>query len=70
MVTNDNSETVVFRLPVSVVKKIKKIAVKTDTTEDQVVAILLMIANIDLNKKTKKSNKDKVQTDMTPSEKE
>ena len=51
---SDDSITAVvtLRLPIAVVKKIKRIAEITQTTPDQVIAILLILADQDAVKKT------------------
>jgi hypothetical protein len=49
----------VLRIPEGVIKKVRMISKLTETTEEQVIAILLVLASMDLDKKSSKAGKVK-----------
>jgi hypothetical protein len=73
MSNKDDSDVIVLRLPVHVVKTIKRIAKEAQATENQVITILLLLACLKLDidiKKPKKAKKQAVKNpdNETPSE--
>jgi len=64
--SNNDTEAIVLRLPVHVIKTIKIIAKQTQTTEDQVIAILLLLASLKLDIEVKKSKNNKKQDVKNP----
>jgi len=66
---NNGKETLVMRLPVHVAKTIKWIAEETETTENQVITILLLLTSLKYDKDIKKTKKTKKQAVKNPDSK-